>query len=119
MKFLVDAQLPYRLKAWLLAKGFDAIHTTDLPAQNLSADLDIVRIADAEDRIVISKDSDFLKLHILQKKPARLLMITTGNIINQQLLLLFERNFDTILRLFESYEVIELSNSFVTGHRFE
>jgi len=35
MKFLVDAQLPYHLKAWLLLKGFDAIHTTDLPDQNL------------------------------------------------------------------------------------
>ncbi len=119
MKFLVDAQLPYRLKAWLLAKGFDAIHTTDLPGQNLSADRDIVQIADAEDRIVISKNSDFFKLHILQKKPRRLLMITTGNIINQQLLLLFERNFETILQLFESYDVVEISNSFVTGHKFE
>ncbi len=119
MKFLVDAQLPYRLKAWLLAKGFDAIHTSDLPAQNLSADLDIVRIADAEDRIVISKDSDFFKLHILQKKPARLLMITTGNIINQQLLLLFEQNLKTILELFKSYSVVEMNNSFVVGHNFE
>lgn len=119
MKFLVDAQLPYRLKAWLLAKGFDAIHTNDLPAQNLSADLDIVQIADTEDRIVISKDSDFLKLHVLQKKPARLLMITTGNIINHQLLLLFERNFETVLELFESYVVVEMNNSFVIGHSFE
>ena len=93
MNFLVDAQLPYRLKVWLLARGFDAIHTTALPAQNLSTDRDIARIADAEDRIVISKDSDFLKLHILRQTPARLLMITTGNIINQHLLSLFERNF--------------------------
>ena len=119
MKFLVDAQLPYRLKDWLSVRGFDAIHTTDLPAQNQSTDRDIAQIADAEDRIVISKDSDFLKLHILQKKPSRLLMITTGNIVNQQLLLLFERNFETIRQLFESYAVVEISNSFVTGHRFE
>ena len=119
MKFLVDAQRPYHLKVWLLAKGFDAIHTIDLPAQNLSSDMDIVQVADVEGRIVISKDSDFLKLHILLKKPARLLMITTGNIINQQLLSLFERNFETILLMFESYEVVEINNSFVTGHRFE
>lgn len=119
MKFLVDAQLPYRLKAWLLAKGFDAIHTSVLPSQNLSADWDIVRIADAEDRVVISKDSDFFKLHILRKKPARLLMVTTGSIINQQLLLLFERNFETILELFKSYAVVEMNNSFVIGHSFE
>ena len=78
-----------------------------------------MRIADAEDRIVISKDSDFLKLHILQNKPARLLMITNGNIINQQLLLLFERNFGTISELFKSYAVVEMNNSFVVGHSFE
>lgn len=119
MKFLVDAQLPYRLKSWLLENGFDAIHTSDLPAQNLSADREIAQIADAEDRVVISKDSDFLKLHILQQKPAQLLMITTGNIINQQLLLLFERNFATALQLFESYHVVEINNSFVIGHSFE
>jgi predicted nuclease of predicted toxin-antitoxin system len=82
MKFLVDAQLPYGLKVWLLAKGFDAIHTIDLPAQNLSSDMDIVQVADAEDRIVISKDSDFLKLHVLRKKPTRLLMITVSLLQN-------------------------------------
>lgn len=119
MKFLVDAQLPFFLKAWLSAKGLDAIHTTDLPRQNLTADLDIAQIADDEDRIVISKDSDFLKLHVLRQTPARLLMITTGNIINQQLLLLFECNFETVLQLFESYAVVELNNSFVIGHRFD
>lgn len=83
MKFLVDAQLPYQLKLWLLAKGFDAIHTRDLPAQNLSPDRDIAQIADADNRVVITKDSDFLKLHILEQQPAQLLMVTTGNIINQ------------------------------------
>ncbi len=119
MKFLVDAQLPYRLKLWLAAKGFDAIHTNDLPAQSLSADLEIVRIADAAGRAVITKDSDFLKLHILQQKPAQLLMLTTGNIINQRLFSLFEQNFETAIQLFESYQVVEISNSFVIGHSFE
>ena len=46
-------------------------------------------------------------------------MITTGNIINQQLLSLFERNFETILLMFESYAVVEINNLFVIGHRFE
>ena len=30
MKFLIDAQLPSRLKLWLIASGFDAIDTGDL-----------------------------------------------------------------------------------------
>lgn len=119
MKFLVDAQLPYCLKSWLLAKNFDAIHTSELPARNLSGDREIARIADVDGRVVITKDSDFLKLRILEKRPAKLLMITTGNIVNQQLLLLFEQNFETILRLFETYDVVEINNSFIIGHSFE
>jgi predicted nuclease of predicted toxin-antitoxin system len=119
MKFVIDAQLPYRLKSWLIANGFDAVHTTDLPQQNLTADLTIADVADSEDRIVISKDSDFLKLHILQDKPRKLLMITTGNIINKELLALFEQNFETITKLFDSYDVVEMNNNFVIGHGFE
>lgn len=118
MKFLIDAQLPYRLKLWLIANGCDAQHTNDLPQRNLTADLAIADIADADNRIVISKDSDFLKLRILQDKPQKLLMITTGNIINQDLLALFERNFTTIVKLFASYDVVELNNSFIAGHKF-
>jgi predicted nuclease of predicted toxin-antitoxin system len=118
MKFLVDAQLPYRLKLWLIAEDFDAIHTDDLPNQHLTTDLEIVRVADEENRIVISKDSDFLKLRILQNKPKRLLMLTTGNIVNKDLLILFEQNFETAQKLFNTYDVVEMNNSFVIGHNF-
>lgn len=119
MKFLVDAQLPHRLKTWLLTKGFDAIHTDDLPARSLAAEREIAQVANATGRVVLTKDSDFLKLHILRQTPTRLLLITTGNTVNQQLLALFEQNFDTILQLFETYQVVELSNTFVTSHSFQ
>ena len=119
MKFLIDAQLPFRLKSWLIAKGFDAIHTTDLPNQNLTEDLTIADIADRENRVVISKDGDFLKLIILQNKPKKLFMITTGNIVNKELLELFELNFETALRLFNSFDVVEMNNDFVIGHSLD
>ena len=118
MKFLVDAQLPYRLKTWLETKSFDAIHTDDLPNQHLTKDLEIVEVADSEKRIVVSKDSDFLKLRILQNKPKQLLMITTGNIANKNLLAMFEQNFVTAQKLFNSFDVVEMNNSFVIGHDF-
>lgn len=119
MKFLVDAQLPFTLKAWLTSQGFDTIHTADLPKQNLSTDTEIVDISVQEDRILISKDSDFLKLKILADKPRQLLLITTGNIDNATLRSLFERNFDSITKLFDSFEVVELSNSFVVGRNLD
>lgn len=116
MKFLIDAQLPYRLKYRMIEKGFDAIHTRDLPDANETEDLDVVVRAEKENRTVISKDSDFLKLHILSGKPSRLLLITTGNIVNKELLSLFEKNFDTVIKLFNSYKVVEMNNFFVMGH---
>ena len=119
MKFLIDAQLPYRLKLWLVENDYDAIHTDDLPERNLSADLTIADHANTENRIVISKDSDFLKLRILQGRPQKLLMITTGNIVNKELLTLFKLNFATVVKLFNSYDVVEMNNQFVAGHRFD
>lgn len=116
MKFIVDAQLPYRLKDWLIAQGFDAIHTRDLPEANETEDLSVADIADAESRTVITKDGDFLKLYILKGKPQKLLMITTGNIVNQELLVLFEKNFETTLKLFNSFNVVEMNNFLVMGH---
>ena len=99
MKFLIDAQLPYHLKLWLIENSFDTIYTDDLPERNLTADLTIADFADEESRTVISKDSDFLKLRILQGRPRKLLMITTGNIVNKKLLTLFELNFVTVIKL--------------------
>ena len=116
MKFLIDAQLPVRLKLWLIDNGYDALHTDDLPHRNLTHDIEIADIAEAQNRIVISKDGDFLKLKILQGKPQKLLLITTGNIRNQDLLKLFERNFAVGLKLFDSYNTVEINNSFIVGH---
>ena len=38
MKFLVDAQLPVKLAQILRQKGYDAIHTKELPHQNQTSD---------------------------------------------------------------------------------
>lgn len=116
MKLIVDAQLPYGLKNWLTAQGLDTLHTRDLPEANETEDLSIADFADKENRTVITKDSDFLKLYILKGKPQKLLMITTGNIVNKELLILFEKNFDVALKLFNSFNVVEINNFLVMGH---
>lgn len=87
-----------------------------MPKANETEDLSIADIAESENRTVISKDSDFLKLHILSGRPQRLLLITTGNIVNNELLALFEINFETAMKLFKTYKVVEMNNSFVLGH---
>jgi len=66
MKFLVDANLPYKLAISLKNRGYDAVHTDDLP------------------------NKDFAKL--------------------------LEKYFDTIVKLFDFYNVIEMNNEQIIGH---
>lgn len=118
MKFLIDAQLPYRFKEWLSTLGHDIIHTLDLPHRNLTEDVDIVAIAEENNRIVVTKDSDFLNLHILHGVPRKLLIVSTGNIANKDLEILFTNNSDIILREFDlGAKIVELSKSSVSVYK--
>jgi predicted nuclease of predicted toxin-antitoxin system len=118
MKFLVDAHFPKRLAQWLVDNGDDAIHTLDLPKKNKTPDLEIIDKAEAESRIIITKDSDFIQFRVIMGAPDRLLMVTTGNIINKDLIALFERNFPMIKRFFEEgKKVIEIDNESITVHK--
>ena len=101
MKFLVDAHFPKKLANWLIENGDDAVHTLDLPKKNNTSDIEIIDKADAESRIIITKDNDFIQFRIVVGKPKRLLMVTTGNIVNKDLISLFERNFPAVKNLFE------------------
>jgi len=63
----------------------DAIHTLDLPGGNGTSDEEILSIAAKDSRIVIAKDSDFVTSFLLRRLPPKLLLISTGNIANSQL----------------------------------
>lgn len=108
MRFLVDAQLPYRLVNALAELGHDAIHTLDLPDGNATSDHGVASVADRDDRIVVTKDGGFRDSHLLNAKPRRLLHVTTGNITNRALLDLVRSHFNEIERAFERGGYVEL-----------
>lgn len=116
IKFVVDAQLPYSLAIMLESKGFDVTHTDDLPNKERTTDNEIRAHAKKEGRIVITKDNDFFDSYILRKSPSRLLLISTGNIINKDLFVLFEKNLNLIVKYFETYNFLELTNSELYAH---
>ncbi len=116
MRVLVDAHLPKRLSEFLSAHDIESKHTLDLPKMNATPDHEIIRIADEESRIVISKDSDFLDNYILEGSPRKLLIVSTGNINNQNLIRLFEKNLDTLKLLFEENSVIEINEEEIHVH---
>jgi predicted nuclease of predicted toxin-antitoxin system len=115
MKFIVDEQLPFQLASWLKSKGYDAIHANDLPhVLGRLTDTSICQIADAQKRIVITKDEDFWKSYLLTQQPKKLIYLTTGNIKNADLIELFKVNLPTLLELITENNVIEFNrNGFI------
>lgn len=61
-KFLLDAQLPRRLAHALREQGFDVVHTLDLPNGNHTSDSEINLVSLDEQRVVITKDADFVDM---------------------------------------------------------
>lgn len=116
MKWLIDAQLPRRLAVHLNDAGQDAVHTLELPDGNATTDTEISRFAAAEDRIVVSKDRDFLDSFIVTGKPSRLLWVTAGNISNNELMILFEKQLTDIQDSFQQCHCVELSSVGLTMH---
>ena len=116
MKFIVDAQLPYRVALFIRQKGFDALHTNDLPDKEYTSDDYIRKISLQENRIVITKDSDFVDSFMLKSIPKKLLLITTGNIRNHQLFYLLDRNWDKIVEIFKTYNLVEMNNTSIFSY---
>ena len=117
MKFLVDAQLPKRLSYLLTRMGHDSIHASKLPEKNLTLDEAITEFADNQERVVISKDFDFVDLFLVYGRPNRLLFISTGNIGNTKLRALLERHIEQIEKAFAEHTFIELNESELKIHR--
>ncbi len=114
MKFLVDAHLPRSLCALLVRHGYDATHTFSLPAQNTSKDSVINRISFEEERVVVSKDTDFFYSHLLHRRPWKLLLGRTGNIGTRDLRTLIKRNVPAIVTALESHSLVEIDRQSVT-----
>jgi len=116
MKFIVDAQLPNGI-AWILNnRGFDTIHTDDLPDKERTRDNQIREISIRECRIVVTKDSDFLDSHYIKNIPEKLLLISTGNIKNKELFNLFANNLHQIIEMLAICNYVEMDNTDIIGH---
>lgn len=116
MRFLVDAHLPRRIARRLQEAGHDAMHTLDLPDGNRTTDAEISAISLREQRVVVTKDADFVNSFFLKHQPYKLLLISTGNIRNAALETLLLTNLSTIVSAFDSHDYLELSRSALIIH---
>ena len=116
MKFIIDANLPKKLSKWLIEKGFDSIHTLDLPKKNLTEDISINHLSIEEQRIVITKDKDFMNSILLKREPYKLIFISAGNLQNKELFLLLEKHLDTIINSLQTETFVEIDQNSIISH---
>ena len=116
MKLLVDAQLPRQVARLLHDLGHDAIHTLDLPQANRTPDSEIIAISLQQERIVVTKDSDFVDSFIIHGEPKKLLLVSTGNIPNVHLTALFRSHLLQICQAFETMAFIEITRTGTVYH---
>jgi predicted nuclease of predicted toxin-antitoxin system len=105
---VVDAQLPRRLARWLREQGHDAVHTLELPSGNRTSDADLCELADVRGAVIVTKDADFVVSRTLHGTPARLLIVTTGNISNAELLRVVARSLGVIEEVFVEAALVEV-----------
>jgi len=116
VKFIVDAQLPKALSDLLNFRGLDSIHTLELPNKNSTSDKVISEIATSQNRIVITKDNDFLESFLLNSKPDKLIIVRTGNIPNPVLLKIFDENLELIKSMISRSNLIEITRTEIAEH---
>lgn len=114
--FLVDQQLPRALATFLAERDHDARHIKEYDGGTTMPDSDLPRLADSEDRFVVTKDDDFRISHLLGKPPARLLHVTCGNVTTRDLLSLFGEHWSALDAGLSTYRYLEINRVGVFVH---
>jgi predicted nuclease of predicted toxin-antitoxin system len=108
MKLLVDNQLPLALAVHLRGWGFDCVHVLEV-GLSTSDDPEVWVRAGADDRIVVTKDEDFLLLASRPGDKGRMIWVRLGNCRNATLLSAFDRTREALMDAIASGQrVIEL-----------
>ncbi|MGB4958743.1 MAG: DUF5615 family PIN-like protein [Saprospiraceae bacterium] len=115
-KWIIDTQLPPKLINIFIDLGYDAVHTKSYSEGIFLSDTAIRKLALQENRIIITKDSDFYNSHFIDAKMPPVLYLKIGNISNKDLISLIKNNLSTIVLAFDQGArliMIEGSNLYV------
>jgi predicted nuclease of predicted toxin-antitoxin system len=109
MRFIVDAQLPPALAAWLVSKGHEASHVAEIGLER-AEDGAIWDRALAASSIIVTKDEDFAVRKALQATGPAILWIRVGNTTRPDLLAGLERHWAAVVEALERGDgIVEIS----------
>ena len=104
----MDNQLPAALARFIESTGCEARHVLDIGLAK-APDWTILRHAELEGYILVTKDEDFLHLVLQPGVAVRLVWVRIGNCRNSHLLSAFERAWPRILeRIGAEERIIEI-----------
>lgn len=75
-RFLTDENIPRSIAEWLRDKGYDTTRASEVNLRGAS-DSTLIKWSQREDRIILSLDEDFIRLHRQLKKPFGVIVIRT------------------------------------------
>lgn len=88
----------------------------ELPAGNRTSDQEILIVAQRDGCVVVTKDDDFVRSHVLLGQPEKLLLIATGNIANDALESLLLDHLDAIESALSRSRFVELRRELMIVH---
>jgi predicted nuclease of predicted toxin-antitoxin system len=100
-RFLIDANLPVALSAHLIAASHNSIHVLELPGLSLP-DRAIWDLAGAQNRTIVTRDSDFVRLVEAQPSGPAVIWIRLGNVRKKALLARLAADWNEITRRLEA-----------------
>ncbi len=77
MKFLIDVNVPNSTISLFKKLGYDVLDLKQVHL--LSSDIEVIKLAQAEDRIIVTRDKDFLELSNFPKYKVPLIVIRVTN----------------------------------------
>ncbi len=95
MRLLFDQNISFRITKKLKSCFSDCLHVSDCSLSN-SEDPDIWEHAKANNLVIVTFDSDFYDISLVNGYPPKIIWIRTGNLTTNEIVQLIIRNQETI-----------------------